>query len=62
MQCNVPLTVYWPGIDADIEDFVNRCPSCLIDRPSQTHKTMHSHDVPNEPQEKIGKDFFDDDS
>ena len=42
----------------DIEDFVNRCPSCLSNRPSQTHETMHSHDVPNGPCEEIGVDLF----
>ena len=27
-------TVYWPGIDADIEDFVNRCQACLETKPN----------------------------
>ena len=30
IQSNVRVTVYWPGIDADIEDFMNRCSPCLL--------------------------------
>ena len=58
MQNNAWLTVYWPCIDADIEDF-DRCPLCLINRPSQAHETMHNHDVSDGPWKKIGVDFFD---
>ena len=30
MQSNPRVTVYWPGIDADIKDFMNRFPSYLL--------------------------------
>ena len=35
MQNNARVTVYWPRIDADIEDFINRCSSYLITQPNQ---------------------------
>ena len=61
VQCNVHLTVYWPGIDVDIKDFINRCPSCPINRPSHRHKTTHSPDITGGPWGKISMDFFDHD-
>ena len=58
MQCNAHLTVYQPGIDADIDDFVNRCSSCFINKPNQPNDTMQAHDVPDGPCKKTGIDFF----
>ena len=40
-------TVYWPGIDADIEDFVNRCSTCLITKPNNKRKPFLPHAVPD---------------
>ena len=62
MQHSACLTVYWPGINANIDDFFSRCLSCLINRPSQTHETMNSSTIRDSPWEKIGIDLFDHDS
>ena len=55
------LMVYWPSIDANTEDFVHSCPSCLINKPNQTHETVHSPDIPGVPWKKGGIDIFDHD-
>ena len=52
-------TVYWPGIDADIEDFVNRCQACLETKPNNKQEPMMPHTVPDGPWQKIGMDYFD---
>ena len=48
-----------PGIDADIEDFINSFSSCLINWPNQPHETMTpSYKLPDGPWQKVGVDFF----
>ena len=36
-------TIYWPGIDADIEDFVNRCPTHLVTKPNNKQEPLLPH-------------------
>ena len=52
-------TIYWPGIDADIEDFVNRCPTCLVTKPNNKWEPLLPHTVPDGPWQKVGADYFD---
>ena len=52
-------TVYWPGIDADIEDFVHRCPTCLVTKPNNKWEPLLPHTVPDGPWQKVGADYFD---
>ena len=52
-------TIYWPGIDADIEDFVNRCPTCLVTKPNNKREPLLPHTVPDGPWQKVGADYFD---
>ena len=52
-------TVYWPGIDADIEDWVQRCTAFLATKPNQKREPLLPHKVPDGPWQKIGADFFD---
>ena len=59
MQRNAWVTVYWPRIDADIEDFMNRCSSCLLILQNQAHESMMRHRIPDGPWQKLGVDFFD---
>ena len=47
-------TVYWPGIDADIEDFVNRCQPCLTSKPNNSREPLLPHSVPDGPWQKLG--------
>ena len=59
MQQMAKTTVYWPGIDADIEDWVQRCSACLATKPNQKREPLLPHKVPDGPWQKIGADFFD---
>ena len=59
MQQMAKTTVYWPGIDADIEDWVHRCTACLATKPNQKREPLLPHKVPDGPWQKIGADFFD---
>ena len=52
-------TVYWPGIDVDIEDLVNRCPACLVTKPNNKREPLLPHTVPEGPWQKVGADYFD---
>ena len=58
MQQIAKITVYWPEINADIEDFVNHCQGCLVTKPNNTSEPLLSHEVLDRPWEKIGADFF----
>ena len=50
--------VYWPGIDANIEDFVYRCPACPATKPNNKREPLLPCDIPDAPWEKLGADFF----
>ena len=52
-------TIYWPGIDADIKDFVNRCPTCLVTKPNNKREPLLPHTVPDGPWQKVGAGYFD---
>ena len=52
-------TIYWPGIDADIKDFVNRCPTCLVTKPNNKQEPLLPHTVPDGPWQKVGANYFD---
>ena len=52
-------TVYWPGIDADKENFVKRCQPCLTSKPNNSREPLLPHSVPDGPWLKLGMDYFD---
>ena len=51
--------VYWPGMEADITDYIKWCLMC-IECSNLPVKTLHPHKVPPGPWVKIGVDFFQD--
>ena len=51
--------VYWPGMEADVTDYIKWCPTC-IESSNLLVKTLHPHEVPPGPWVKIGIDFFQD--
>ena len=55
------MCVYWPGMEADVMDYIRRCVMC-IDNAKIPVETLHPHEVPAGPWIKIGMDFFQDDS
>ena len=53
--------VYWPGMEADIMDYIKRCVTC-INNAKMPVETLHPVEVPTGPWVKLGMDFFQDDS
>ena len=51
-------TVYWPGLDADIADYVNRCKTCTQHKAKQAVQPMLPRDVPDSPWQELAADFF----
>ena len=51
-------TVYWPGINKDIERMISRCETCQKHRNKQPKEPMVLADVTTAPWHKVGMDLF----
>ncbi len=51
-------TLYWPGMQAEIKDFVSNCSTCNEFAHNQQKETMLSHDIPNRPWQIVSMDLF----
>ncbi|KAL0153721.1 hypothetical protein M9458_050974 [Cirrhinus mrigala] len=51
-------TVFWHGINKDIEKMVRQCDTCRKYRNNQTKEPMIIPDLPTSPWEKVGMDLF----
>lgn len=51
------LIVYWPGMDAQIEQLCKSCEKCIIDRPSQRDEPQKHYETPSRAFEVISADF-----
>lgn len=51
-------TVYWPGINKDIENMIGRCETCQKFQCKQAREPMLIPDLPTEPWKKVGTDLF----
>ena len=56
-QARARLTIYWPGIDRDIENFVQGCRHCQDHLPSNTKEPLISKPIPDRPFQQIAADF-----
>ncbi|KAE8739129.1 hypothetical protein FOCC_FOCC015358 [Frankliniella occidentalis] len=52
-------TIFWPGINKDIESFVSDCLVCSKFSPAQKKLIMISHDIPNLPYQQVATDILD---
>ena len=50
--------VYWPGLDADIANYVNHCKTCTQHKAKQAVQPMLPRDVPDSPWQELAADFF----
>ena len=50
--------VYWPGIDANIADYVRRCTICTKHKASQTVQPMLPCDIPDGPWQELAANYF----
>ena len=57
VKANAMEHLYWPGIDADIEDYSKHCKEC-IKRARQPKEPLQPHDMPEGPWLKLGMDYF----
>lgn len=50
--------LYWPSMNAEIKDYVQKCETCSSYGQKQQKKTLQQHDVPSQPWRKVGADIF----
>ena len=61
MEANIKRareSVFWPGMTAQLKDFIGQCDVCLQYSDKQQKETLQSHEVPNRPWAKVGMDIF----
>lgn len=50
--------VYWPGMNAQLEEVVANCCACQENRRMQQKETMQSNEIPKQPWQQVGEDLF----
>ena len=56
-QARARLTIYWPNIDKDIENFVSGCRHCQDHLPSNPQEPLITKPPPDRPFQQIAVDF-----
>jgi transposase InsO family protein len=51
------MSVWWPGISKDIEEFVKRCPVCVKNSVPR-HEPLLTTKLPDYPWQRVGTDLF----
>lgn len=51
-------TVFWPGINAEMKDYLAKCEICNTYNSEQPKEPLINHELPDRPWEKIGIDFM----
>ena len=51
-------SVFWPGLNNQIEQFVRKCETCLKFAASKQKEPMLSHEGPERPWQKVSSDLF----
>lgn len=57
-QQRAHTSIYWPGINKDIEDMVSHCAACQMHQASQQREPMEPTEYPPIPWHTIGTDLF----
>ena len=50
--------LYWPGMNADMKDYISRFERCRNFEISNQKETLMPHELPSRPWEKVGTDLF----
>jgi hypothetical protein len=50
-------SVWWPGMSKTIEEMVNKCVTCAINRP-ETKEPLMPSSLPDRPWQRLGSDLF----
>ena len=51
-------TVFWPGINKDIEKMVNQCSDCIDHKARHCPEPLVPHEVPTQARSKVVSDLF----
>ena len=51
-------SIFWPGMNKQIEKLIQRCHTCLKYMASKPKDPLMTHEVPNRSWEKVGSDLF----
>lgn len=51
-------TVYWPGINGQIEDLISKCASCQENRTNNAREPIIQHPIPSYPFQYVATDMF----
>ena len=52
------MALFWPGMNADIEQTVANCDTCQMHRTANTKETLVNHPIPNLLWEMVASDLF----
>ena len=58
MKLRAQTSVYWIGLNKEIEDHILRCEPCQINSRSQSKEPVIPVEIPNRPWQKLGADLF----
>ena len=50
--------IYWPGMNAEIRDFIGQCSTCNELGQKQCKELMMAHQIPKCPWSRVGMDLF----
>ena len=50
--------VYWPGMNAEIKEWISTCEACRLYEISHTREPLMNHEIPERPWEKVGIDIL----
>ena len=56
--CRALETVYRPGMNAKITDYIQKCDVCMSLQKSQTKEPLICHEPTSRPWEKVATDIF----
>ena len=51
------MSVWWPGLESEIQGLVTTCPECMEVRPTQRKEPLITTRLPQSPWQKIGADI-----
>ncbi|XP_026672572.1 uncharacterized protein K02A2.6-like [Ceratina calcarata] len=50
--------LYWPNMNKQIEDLVDKCPTCATYKKANVKESLIPHQIPDGPWETVGMDIF----